>query len=698
MHALERLLRPKSIAVFGGQWAAAVAAQCIETGFTGEIWPVHPTKEHVAGRKAYRSVADLPDAPDVAFIAVNRRLTIEVIQALAERGAGAAVCYASGFLETKSYDEDGERLQRELVAAAGEMPFIGPNSFGVINYADGALLWPGRHGGVRLAREGRGVAVVTQSGSIGVNLTMQRRGLPIAFLVAAGNQAQVGLSEIALNLIEDSRVTAIGLYIEAFDSAGGFEKLAARSRELKKPIVALKAGRSEQARQATVSHTASLAGSEAASGAFLKRLGIAHVDSIPAFIETLKLLHISGPLPGYRLSSMSWSGGETALMADAAEGRLPHFPKLTEQHRARVESVLGPLVAVANPLDYNNYIAGNEPALTEALTAMVSGGFDLNMLLLDIPRSDRDPNSEEYGRPNVRAFETALKLNGARGAVVSSLPENMPEAYAIDLMARGITPLCGVVETMDAVQAAASIGAAWRAPKAQPICVAAAGTARGSHVTLDECEAKERLIKAGLPVPKGARVNNAAEAVSSSKALGFPVALKALGVAHKSEVGGVHLNLKDTVAVMHAGQDLSRLGSALYVERMVSNGVAELIVGFTRDPILGPVMTLGTGGVTVELLRDIGTLLLPATRDDIEAALRALKLYRLLDGYRGRPKADVDAAINTIARIAEFVRMNADEIEELDINPLIVCAEGHGAWIADALLVLRNRNGTKNND
>ncbi|MCF6113727.1 acetate--CoA ligase family protein [Mesorhizobium muleiense] len=691
MHKLERLLRPRTIAVFGGAQAAAVVAQSIKMGFAGAIWPVHPSKDEVAGRRAYRSVADLPGAPDAAFVGVNRHLTIEVVKALAERGAGGAVCFAAGFLETEAYDEHGERLQAELVAAAGQMPIIGPNCYGLINYADGALLWPDQHGGIRLAEGGRGVAIITQSSNIAINMTMQKRGLPIAFLMTAGNQAQTGLSEMALGLIEDDRVTSLGLHIEAFDSVAGFERLAARARELKKPIIAMKVGRSEQARQATVSHTASLAGSDAASGAFLKRLGIARVDSIPAFIEALKLLHVTGPLPGYRLSSMSCSGGEASVMADSAEGRWVNFPTLTDTHRAHVKSTLGPLVAVANPLDYHTFIWNNEPAMTATFTAMVSGGFDLSMLVLDFPRPDRCSDTDWW--TTLRAFESALKTNKAQGAIVSSLPENLPEEYTAGLMGRGMVPLFGISEAMDAAQAAAFIGWAWRAPQAQPIDTSASGAPAGDHVTPDEAEAKARLIEAGLPVPSGERAGNAVEAVISSMALGFPVALKALGVTHKSELGAVRLNLRDAESVSTAAHDLDALGTGLYVERMVRDGVAELLVGFTRDPMFGAVMTLGTGGVLVELLRDSVTLMLPATRDDIEAALRGLKLFPLLEGYRGRPKADLAAAIDAISGIAAFVQQNAGEIEELDINPLIVCAQGKGAWIADALLVLgENKN------
>ncbi|MCR5856158.1 acetate--CoA ligase family protein [Mesorhizobium sp. J428] len=472
MTRLERLLRPKSICVVGGGgFGTNVVRQTLKMRFPGELWVVHPTKDTVEGVTAYKTIADLPGAPDAVFIGVNRGLTIDVIRQLRARGAGGAVCFAAGFRETGDYDADGERLQRELVEAAGDMPVIGPNCYGLINYADGALLWPDQHGGRRLAPGETGAAIITQSSNIACNLTMQTRGLPVAYLMTAGNQAQTGLSEMALGLIEDTRVSCLGLHIEGFDSVAGFERLAARARELRKPIVAMKVGRSEQARAATVSHTASLAGSDAASDAFLRRLGIPRVDTIPSFLETLKLFHAVGPLHGNTLSSMSCSGGEASVMADSAEGRRVRFPALAPEHKARVAEALGPLVAVANPLDYNTYIWNNEPAMTAAFSAMVSGGFDLNMLVLDFPRTDRCSDADWW--PTVNAFETALKANGAKGAIVASMGENIPEAHAEDLLRRGIVPILGIAESMDAAEAAVVVGEAWARAAAPPIGSAA---------------------------------------------------------------------------------------------------------------------------------------------------------------------------------------------------------------------------------
>ena len=740
---LERLLRPKSIAMIGGgAFGTSVVRQCLKMGFSGDLWPVHPTKTEVEGVRAYKSVTELPGAPDAAFIGVNRHLTIEMVKALREKGAGGAVCFASGFRETGAYDAEGEGLQQALIEAAGDLPIIGPNCYGLINYADGALLWPDQHGGIRLAEGATGAAIITQSSNIAINMTMQARGLPVAYIMTAGNQAQTGLSEMALGLIEDSRVSVLGLHIEAFDSVAGFEKLAARARELKKPIVAMKIGRSEQARAGTVSHTASLAGSDAASDAFLKRLGIARVNSIPSFLEALKLLHGAGPLAGYRLSSMSCSGGEASVMADSAEGRKVWFPALSEEHRARVKATLGPLVAVANPLDYHTFIWNNEPAMTETFGAMVSGGFDLNILVLDFPRRDRCSDADWW--TTLRAFESGLKAHGAKGAVLASLPENLPEDYAPGLMARGMVPLYGIAEALDAAEAAAFVGEAWSRAAAEPVGGVGAkappsalpgtspsrgeigsfadtvfsasltigesqaavsisplegemsGRTEGGDLapapqhtaTLDEASAKSVLAEAGVSVPSGRRAVSVEETVQAAEALGYPVAVKALGVAHKSEAGAVKLNLRDGASVRETAGALLPLGTGLYVERMVQGGAAELIVGFTRDPLFGPVMTLGSGGVLVELLKDSATLLLPSSCGEVEAALRGLKLFPLLDGFRGRPKADLDAAVDAVLALAGFVLDHADEIEELDVNPLIVCAEGQGAWVADALMVL----------
>jgi len=347
---LSRLLRPKTIAVVGGgAWCRSVIEQVRKAGFAGDIWPVHPKGGEIAGIPVFAALSDLPAAPDATFVGINRDATIDTVAALSAMGAGGAVCFASGFAEV----EDGQELNARLLLAAGRMPILGPNCYGMINALDGALLWPDQHGCLPVES---GVAILTQSSNIAINMTMQHRGLPIAYVVTCGNQAQTTQAEIASGLLDDPRVTAIGLHIEGFGDLATWQALARKARDKGVPLVAIKVGRSAQAQAATVSHTASLAGGDAGAQALLDRLGIARVNDIPTFLETLKLLHVCGPLPSGRIASISCSGGEASIAADTAHGRALEFPPLNPRQKSDLFDALGPKVTLANPLDYHTYI------------------------------------------------------------------------------------------------------------------------------------------------------------------------------------------------------------------------------------------------------------------------------------------------------------------------------------------------------
>ncbi|WFU11371.1 acetate--CoA ligase family protein (plasmid) [Rhizobium sp. CB3090] len=676
---LDRLIRPQTIAVFGGREARRVIEQCDRMGFAGDIWPVHPTLDTVLGRRCYRSVEDLPAAPDAAFVGVNRMLTIDIVRALSARGAGGAVCYASGFSEAVAELSDGAALQEALVSAAGDMPIVGPNCYGVINGLDGALLWPDQHGMVRVDR---GVAILTQSSNIAINLSMQKRGLPISYLITAGNQAQIGLSDLALAVLEDPRVTAIGLHIEGFGNIQTLQKLAMRARELRKPVVALKVGKSEQAQRAAVSHTASLSGSDAVADAVLARLGIGRVATLPELIETLKLLHVTGPLKSNAISSMSCSGGEASLMADAATGRAVDFRDLKPEQLPTLRRSLGEMVTLSNPLDYHTFVWGDLSRQTEAFTAMFEGDYALNLIVLDFPRDDRCDAADWM--TTIAAVAAAAKLTGARAGILATLPENMPETIAMQLIADGIVPLCGISETIAAAEVASRIGAAWHAQSPLPLLDIPSGT--GEVETLSEAVAKAELSAAGLSVPLGATAASPNDAAEQAQRLGFPVALKALGVEHKSEVGAVVLNLWDAKAVRNAAERMASIASGYLVERMIERPVAELIVGAVRDPVLGLTLTVGAGGILVELLEDSAILALPVTKTEVLNAVSRLRIRKLIEGYRGGAKGNLDTVADAILSAAEYVVKNAAQLEELDINPLMVLPENHGVVAADALI------------
>ncbi|TAZ13675.1 CoA-binding protein [Rhizobium leguminosarum] len=678
LRPLDRLLRPQTIAVFGGREARRVIEQCDRMGFTGEIWPVHPKLDEVLGRPCYRSVSDLPSAPDAAFVGVNRTLTVEIVRSLSEVGAGGAVCYASGFSEATAELGDGAELQQALLDAAGDMPILGPNCYGLINGLDGALLWPDQHGMQRIER---GVAILTQSSNIAINLTMQTRGVPIAYVVTAGNQAQTSLADVACALIDDPRVTAVGLHVEGFGDLSALERLASIARRSRKPVVVLKVGRSEQAQRAAVSHTASLAGSDAVADAVLARLGLGRVQTLPALLETLKLLHVAGPLASHSISSMSCSGGEASLMADAAVGRNVEFPALQPQQLPRLRQVLGEMVTLSNPLDYHTFVWGDLARQTEAFCAMFEGGYALNLVVLDFPRGDRCDASE--WAMTADAVMTAAAATGALAGLLATLPENMPEPIADRLMANGIIAFCGIDETITAAEVAAGIGQAWDRPP--PLPLLDVSFMDGEIETLTEADAKAELAAFGLPVPRGLLASSPGQAAEQAERLGFPVVLKALGIAHKTEVGAVALNLKDIKAVSNAAAAMPPNAGYL-VEKMVDPPVAELIVGAIRDPVFGLSLTLGAGGIFVELLEDSIILPLPATKTDIHAAISRLKLAKLIYGYRGRPKGDLEAAVGAISAAADYVVRNAACLEELDINPLMVLPEGLGVAAVDALI------------
>ena len=681
MSEMNRLLRPKSIAVIGGTQAERVAEQCQKMGFQGHIWPVNPRRETMSGIKTYADLSSLPGIPDAAYVAVNREQTIEIVKSLAELGAGGAVCYASGFGELGRV---GERLQGELIEASGTMPVIGPNCYGFINYVDGALLWPDQHGGIRLKTGSKGVAIIAQSSNIAINFSMEQRGLPLAYLVTVGNQAKIGLSHMAMALLDDPNVTALGLHIEGFDSIGTMEAVAKKARMLNKPIVALKIGVSEFARWATLSHTASVAGKYASSRAFLTRNGFGQARTISEFLESLKLLHSVGTLTGHRLSSMSCSGGEASIIADASVGKKVVFPDLSDEQKKPLESALGPMVPVSNPLDYHTYCWGKPDEMKGVYSAMLGLGFDLNLLIMDFPHHSRCDDSEWVEATSV--FMESVKETGGKGALVVSMPENISESYAKWYMERGLPVLLGIEEALRACEIAGDIQQAWNAPPPLPILQLDA--IRGRGTVIDEARAKATLAEFGLSVPGGVVVDSAEMAVEKAESIGFPLVLKALGIAHKTEVNGVRIGLMTKQEVREAAQSLLSLTPNLYLERMVQSNVAELIIGVTRDAQMGLRLMIGSGGVLVELLHDTATLLIPASREDVATALNTLQMAPLLDGYRGRPKADVKAVLDSIMAVQYFAMDQSASLIELDINPLIVGAEGWGAFAADILLTV----------
>ncbi len=715
---LARLLRPRTLAALGGKEAAQVVRQCKAMNYQGSIFPIHPTKKEVHGIRCYPSLESLPCAPDATFLGVNHRLTVDLTRQLKAMGAGGAVSYASGFSEAQGEIADGSSLQKQLLEAAGDMPLLGPNCYGFVNCLDRVVIWPDQHAGEACDK---GVAILTQSSNIAMNMSMQKRAVPLAFFTSLGNQAQTGMLELAQALLEDERITAIGLVIEGISEIERLENLAVRARDLRKPLVALKVGQSEQARQAALSHTASLSGSFEATQAALHRLAIGQVRTLPVLMETLKLLHTHGALEDARLSSMSCSGGEAALIADHAHARRKaRFPALSPQQRSRVKSTLSTMVAAANPLDYHTFIWADRNALTKTFSAMLACPFDLHLLVCDFPHAERCSDVDWIHA--AEALEKAVETTGARAAVIATLHENLQENWARRFLEKGIAPLHGMQEAFDAIETAADIGARWkewRKEKQRPFFLNAKkenaqenkeenkeenkGATPIPHLW-DEFRAKKLLQEHGIEVPRGEIVSSAAEACAFQKRVGGAVVLKVLGIAHKSDIDALALNLNSESAISAAFRKLEELSpkeshkaetrreeathQGLLVEQMVEGSLCELLLGITRDEQFGLMLTIAWGGKLVELMRERIVLPLPILREEVEAALRSLSVLRLLEGYRGSKRGDVASLLTLCERMSQFAEGNAERLVELDVNPVVVCSEESrgGAVALDALL------------
>jgi len=435
-------------------------------------------------------------------------------------------------------------------------------------------------------------------------------------MIACGNQAQLSQAEIAEGLLDDPRVTAIGMHIEGFTDLRAWERLAAKAHMKGIPIVALKVGTSEQARQAAVSHTASLAGHDSGAQALLDRLGIARC-------------------------------------------------------RTALSKALGEKVALANPLDYHTYIWRDADKMAQAWRAMVLPQVALTMFIVDFPRADTcDPTDWDC------AIEAAIQVKSktpGHVAMVSSLPELMPEPVAARLAAAGVIPLNGLA---DGVQAAATAIA--RQPQDAPLLLP--GDARDASL-LTEAEAKRALWAYGLAVPKAVLLEGR-EDMDQLFDLAFPVAAKVLGLAHKTDANGIALRLTDQEAAQEALRHLAP--GPVLIEEMVEDVIAELLVGVIRDPAHGFVLTIGAGGTLAELWQDTACLLVPASEAQINEALDGLRIGPLLNGYRGKPPADRKAILEAIQALQAYVSDHADSLEELEINPLLCTASE--AIAVDALI------------
>jgi acetyl-CoA synthetase len=678
---IRRLLAPRSIALIGASaWTDAVVAGNSAIGYAGELWRVHPTRPSTASSTYYRSVAELPGTPDAAFLAVPNHEAPGVAGALAARGAGGFVCFTAGFSETGT--EAGHALTGELLSNAGKLPFFGPNCYGFVNFFDQVAMMPDQIVGSRVER---GVALICQSGTIALTLMFNHRSLPIGCLITVGNQSRLAVEDLIELLSGDERVTAFGLYLEGLKSPERFARAAELARRAGKPIAVIKSGRTAAAARTAHSHTGALAGADEVFEAFCRQAGIARCDTLSTLCETLKVFHTGGALPGRRILVMGASGGDMAMTADVARNLELEFTPLPGPSTAALREVLTDRVTIANPFDIHTYLWFDPPALKRVFSEAFHAGYDAAGFMLDDPPE---------GKADASAYEAVIDVfieasahAPTRAALISSLPETINARIRERCLAGGVVPLQGQREALEALSLAGGVGKAWARGAEIELRFPAAGVAETYALT--EHEGKAALAAHRVSVPQG-RLVPAGEAVAAAEALGFPVVIKASGshLEHKTEVGGVVLNVKSAGDAERAVRKLATLSDSLLVEQMLGDGVVEILVGVIVDPQFGQVLVIGAGGVLTEVLADSVSLLPPWTAEAVERGLRSLRVAKLLDGYRGKPAADVPALIEAILGIAEYASQNSLRVSEIDVNPVIVRPKGKGAVAVDTLIRL----------
>jgi len=677
--SMARVLTPHSVAVIGasrapGKIGYALMQNLVGAGFTGVVFPVTPNAASVAGIRAYPSVLDIPGAVDVAVIVRPAETVLGLVQECARKHVHALVILSSGFAEL---DDEGAALQHAIVAEAraNGMRIVGPNCLGIANTAPDVRLnatfapTPPVEGNV---------AFLSQSGGLGIELLSQAaaRGIGISTFVSVGNKADVSGNDLLQYWEDDPRTDVILLYLESFGNPGKFARIASRVSR-RKPIIAVKSGRTPAGGRAAASHTAALASSDVAVDALFRQAGVIRVDTLEELLDTAQLL-ATQPIPrGPRVAIIGNAGGPGILAADACAGAGLRVVELT---------------GGANPIDLG---AAATPGsfLTGLSTVLHDDAVDAAIAIYAPPvvsdaRAVARAVAEAAGRsdkPVLACFlgrlDVADELEGggprSRTVPAFAFPEAAARALgrAAELAAWRSRPE-GRVAALDDVDAVA----------ARQLVTASLGRADGSGRWLDAADADALLRSFGIPTVDMRRVNDAAGAESAATELGGPVVLKvgAADVVHKTEVEGVALHLDGDEAVRAAFDAMhARFGDEMdgaVVQRMAPGGL-EVIVGITQDPLFGPLLLFGLGGVTAELLADRALRILPITDEDAHELVRSLRTSPLLFGYRGSPPLDVAALEDVIVRVARLAE-DVPEISEMDLNPVIVGE--HGVTVVDA--------------
>ncbi|WP_135467261.1 acetate--CoA ligase family protein [Crenalkalicoccus roseus] len=684
--SLRRLLSPRSVAVVGVSGEpSGFGARTVTNlaGFAGQVWAVNPkyAGQELHGRPCYASLAELPEAPDCVLLALPRQGVMPAVEAAIARGAGGVIVYASGYGETGLPERVAEEeALRERCRAAG-LPLVGVNCLGIVDHVlkAGVTFMPEYP---RMVAPPGGVAITSQSGALGYALMQAaERGFSVCHMTTAGNATDLDVCDLAAYQLSMPECRAVALAVEGLRDGRRLFLLGEAARQAGKPIVVLKLGRGEAGAAAAVSHTGSLAGSAAAWSAAFRRAGMVEVEDFDALLETAGLFAKAPPPKAKGVAIITPSGGAGIMAADHAEALGLDMPQPLPETEAVLRAAIPDFGAPRNPCDLTAQVASNPASYDACMEAMLADPqygcavipvvYSHHALTQNRMQQLR-PYAAKFGKPLLIAWiPEQLEASGAFAA------ESVPELALFRSMRRLMNAIRLWLEYHGQ--------APMQAPTPPPgMAEAIAALPRGEAV-LTEAEAKALFARVGVPVVEERRAATADTAADAAAAIGFPVVLKldSPDIAHKTEVGGVKLNLGDAAAVKAAFEEIvasakrhapkARIDGVL-IQRMAPKGV-ELILGARRDPQFGPMVLVGTGGVQAELWRDVALDLAPVSPERAEAMLRSLKGFPLLDGFRGAPKADIAAVARAVSAFSAFAAGAGERVQEAEVNPLIA-----GPW------------------
>ena len=695
---LRAFFSPESVAVIGASSDyTKIGGRPIHNmkiaGYQGCIYPINPNYPEIQGLPAHKSVADIDGPVDMAIVVVPQPLVKQAVTDCAQKGVKAAIILSSGFAEIS---EAGAREQREIAAIAAEadMRLLGPNCMGTMNAYNG-MIATFSSGIIDKGPMPGGISIASQSGAFGAHcfILARERGYGLNLWATTGNQSDVEFSDCLAYMAQDPATKVVLGYMEGITDPDKLVEALEIARAAKKPVVLMKVGRSDVGSAAAASHTASLTGSDAVFDTLLRQYDVHRAHSIDELFD-IGYAASFGKFPTSKdLGVITVSGGVGVIMADAAADAGLELPPLPDDTQKRLKEKV-PFAGTRNPLDVTAQLI-NDPALMQPM---------FEALL------------EEGGYPSAIAFIASVGLNDVMMAKLTPSFEAVARRFAdrlivMSLLARPDTRRrmeeLGYIIFEDPSRAIHAIGALTRygeafartAPKAPPPALPAGAPRVEIGKVPNEFDAKKMLAAAGVPAVDERIVASAAEAAVAAAAVGFPVVLKIVSpdIQHKSEIGGVLLNVADAKAAEQGFETLMQRGrerapgarlDGVLVAPMVKGGV-ETILGVSRDPVFGPVVMFGLGGIFVEVLKDVTFRIAPFGVDEAHAMIREIKAYPILEGVRGAPPADLDALAEALARLSAYAAANADTLESIDVNPFIVRPKGQGAVAVDALILPR---------